>query len=66
MSTSDGAALSSMVTALEDLTERVVSLADRYEGSDREDVLADLHEAERSLRLASRRLTRAAASLTRS
>jgi hypothetical protein len=52
----DAAHLSSLSTALEDLTERITSLADGYQASPREDVAADLYEVERHLQAASRRL----------
>lgn len=56
---SDQALLSSLQTAVEELADRVVAVADRYEGSEHEGVLADLRDAERSLGLAARRLARA-------
>ena len=52
----DAAQLSSLSTALEDLTRRITELADRYQGSPREDVAADLYEIERQLLTATRRL----------
>lgn len=52
----DAAHLSSLSTALEDLTERITSLADGYQESPREDVAADLYDVERHLQAASRRL----------
>jgi len=52
----DPASLSSLSTALDDLTARVTGLADGLQGSPREDVAADLYEVERSLQAASRRL----------
>jgi len=52
----DAAQLSSLSTALDELTTRIVSLADDYQGSPREDVASDLYEVERSLLAASRRL----------
>jgi Mg2+ and Co2+ transporter CorA len=52
----DAAHLSSLSTALSDLTDRVTKLADGYQGSPREDVASDLYDVERSLRSADRRL----------
>lgn len=52
----DTAHLSSLSTALEDLTKRITSLADGYQGSPREDVAADLYDVERHLEAAHRRL----------
>lgn len=52
----DTAHLSSLSTALEDLTQRITRLADGYQGSPREDVAADLYEVERNLQAAHRRL----------
>lgn len=48
--------LSSVSTALEELTDRVSALAETLSGSDRDDVAASLFEIERSLRTAGRRL----------
>jgi hypothetical protein len=53
----DPAQLSSLSTALEDLTKRVTRLADDLAGSPREDVAASLYEVERLLGAASRRMT---------
>jgi len=52
----DAAQLSSLCTALDDLTQRITSLADGYQGSPREDVASDLYDVERNLQAASRRL----------
>ena len=52
----DVAQLSSLSTALDELTARIVSLADTYQESPREDVASDLYEVERNLLAASRRL----------
>ncbi len=52
----DVAHLSSVSTALTDLTDRVTALADGYQDSPREDVAADLYDVERNLRAAERRL----------
>jgi hypothetical protein len=56
---SDRAQLSSSLSVLDDLTSRVVEVADRYRGGTREDVALELEEVERSLRMATRRLSRA-------
>ncbi|MGQ0830551.1 MAG: hypothetical protein ACT4OV_02630 [Microthrixaceae bacterium] len=52
----DSAQLSSLATALEDLTRRITRLADGYQGSPREDIAADLYDVERNLQAAQRRL----------
>lgn len=52
----DAAQLSSLSTALDELTQRIVTLADGYQASPREDVAADLYEVERNLQAAARRL----------
>lgn len=52
----DAAHLSSLSTALEDLSERITALANGYQSSPREDVAADLYEVERHLQAAHRRL----------
>ena len=52
----DVAQLSSLSTALEELTRRITSLADGYQASPREDVASDLYDVERNLQAASRRL----------
>jgi hypothetical protein len=52
----DAAHLSSLSTALDDLTERITAMADGFAGTPREDVAADLFEVERNLQAASRRL----------
>ncbi len=53
----DAPQLSSLSTALGELTQRITTLADGYQESPREDVAADLYEVERHLNAASRRLT---------
>lgn len=53
---SDAAELSSTVAQLEDLAQRVEAIADRYVGSDREDVATRLFEVERAIATAARRL----------
>lgn len=52
----DAAQLSSVATALDDLTTRVVEAADRLRIGGNDEVAADLYEVERALRSASRRL----------
>ena len=52
----DTAHLSSLSTALDDLSKRITELADQLHGSPREDVAADLYEVERHLHAARRRL----------
>ena len=52
----DPAQLSSLSTALDDLTQRITDLADGYQGSPREDVASDLYDVERNLQAAARRL----------
>ena len=52
----DVAHLSSLSSALDDLTNRLTVLADGYQTSPREDVAADLYEVERHLQAANRRL----------
>jgi hypothetical protein len=52
----DAASLSSLSTALDDLTDRITALAEAHEGQPREDVVADLYDVERNLRSAGRRL----------
>ena len=56
---SDAAELSSIVSALSDLEERVTSIIGHHEGTPREDLLNALYEAERSLRSAGRSVDRA-------
>ena len=53
---SAGPELSSINTALADLTERVASLAEGLTGTEREAIASSLFEVERSLRTAGRRL----------
>ncbi len=52
----DAAQLSSLSTALQDLTDRVTALADQYQSSPRDDVAADLYDVERNLQAGLRRL----------
>jgi hypothetical protein len=53
---SNRAELSSAATTLEELTERVVAVANRMDAATQEGLAADLFEVERSLRAAQRRL----------
>lgn len=55
----DVAELSSLSSMLSDLEHRILSLANKWDGKDRDDVLAMLHEAERQLRGANRALSNA-------
>lgn len=52
----DAAHLSSLSTALDELTERITRLADDLQGAPREDIASDLYEVERNLHAAARRL----------
>ena len=52
------AELSSMGATVEDLTGRLRAIADSYERSRREDLAAEVHEVERALEAARRRLDR--------
>jgi hypothetical protein len=61
-STATAAQLSSLATALEDLTRRITNLADAHANSPDDGVAQDLYKVERSLIEAHRRLTKAAAS----
>jgi hypothetical protein len=54
----DPAQLSSIATALDDLTARVTEIADGFSGSPREDLAASLYEVERNLATASSRMRR--------
>ena len=54
----DRAELSALATTLDDLTARVTSAADRYQGTPRADVADGLYEVERSLLSAARKLER--------
>jgi hypothetical protein len=51
-----GPELSSVRTALTDLTERIAGMAESLSGTERDDVAIALYEVERSLGAASRRL----------
>jgi hypothetical protein len=53
---SEGPLLSSIASALRELTDRLSAIAETMTGADREDVATSLFEVERSLVAASRRL----------
>lgn len=55
---SAGPELSSISTALGELTNQVTTIAERMERSDREDLAKELFEAERALLGAGRRLAK--------
>jgi hypothetical protein len=52
------AELSSLATALHELTQRVTAMADAAEAAKDEATASDLYETERALRAASRRLAK--------
>ena len=56
----NAAELSSLLTALEEITKRVTTIADSYAGQRREDLAGDLYAVERQLVNAARRLGKAA------
>ncbi len=60
------AELSSLETAIRELTERITAAADELMGTPGEDVAIDLYDVERSLRTAQRRISKAAISLVES
>lgn len=53
-----GPQLSSVSTALDELTERVTDIAESLSGTERDDVATTLFEVERALRSAGRQLNR--------
>ena len=57
------AELSSLQTAIRELSERITAAADELVGTSDEDVAIDLYEVDRSLRTAQRRIVRAAEGL---
>jgi|TARA_B110000438_G_scaffold63851_1_gene64375 hypothetical protein len=57
------AELSSIETAVQELGERLVASADELLGTVNENVAVDLYEVDRSLRMARRRLSKAAEGL---
>jgi phenylpyruvate tautomerase PptA (4-oxalocrotonate tautomerase family) len=65
MSASDAAALSSASSMLDELVARVTEVAGRYANTDREDVVHQLHEVERALRIAGRALDNAVRTISR-
>ncbi len=56
---SDSATLTSLSTQLGEWESRLSQLATSYEGTDRDDLVSALHEAERQVRSASREIRRA-------
>tara|TARA_Y100001970_G_C13530848_1_gene507589 strand:+ start:310 stop:504 length:195 start_codon:yes stop_codon:yes gene_type:complete len=58
------AELSSLQTALRELSERITVAADELVGTKEENVALDLYEVERSLKTAQRRIARAAEGLS--
>lgn len=58
MPSSPAAELSSLASALEELTRRVTRIADDYAAAKRDDVAAELYRAERALDGARRNLER--------
>jgi hypothetical protein len=63
---SAGPELSSITTALDDLTRQVTAIAEGLERTDRDDLAKELFEAERALLGAGRRLARVVDALDRS
>ena len=59
------AELSSISTALEDLSRRVTAIAERTAGTDLDWLATDMYEGERALREARRRVDRSVARLRR-
>ncbi len=57
------AELSSLETAIRELTDRITTAADELLGTSEEAVALDLYEVERSLKTAQRRISRAAGGL---
>jgi len=55
---SSAAELSSLATALDELTRRVTAIADRYAGASRDDLATALYQVERALVGASRSLAK--------
>ena len=51
------AELSSMASTVEEVARRLEPIADAYRRGDRDDLLAEVHEVERSLNAAQRRLS---------
>ncbi len=61
---SAGPELSSITTALSDITRQVTAIAEGLERTDRDDLAKELFEAERALLNAGRRLARVVDALT--
>jgi hypothetical protein len=59
---STSAELWSMASTVEELTTRLAAVADAYAAARRDDLVSEVHEVERALRAAGRRLNRLAAS----
>lgn len=59
-----GAQLSSVATALGDLTARITEMAESLSGTERDDVATNLFEVERALRSAGRQLDRVVSDLS--
>ena len=53
-----GPQLSSVATALDELTQRITDMAESLSGSERDDIATTLFEVERALRSAGRSLDR--------
>ena len=64
-SPSDAAELSSLQSQLEDLTDRLVAVSDRYRDTDDSAITGELDHAERSLLSARRAMERATGLVTR-
>jgi len=60
---SAGPQLSSVATALTEMTKRVTQIAEQLSGTERDDLAVVLFEVERSLNTASRRLDKVVAQL---
>jgi hypothetical protein len=56
---SDTAALTSLASQLADCEARLEQMATRHSGTDRDDLISALHEAERQVRSAAREIRRA-------
>lgn len=65
MASLHNAQLAAITSAVEDNSQRIVDLAGALDESRSSDAIADLYEAERSLRMAGRSLARAAKALDR-
>jgi len=56
--TTSSAELASMAATIEEMTQRLASIADFYQAERREDLVSEVHEVERALTTALRRLSR--------